>query len=34
MSFEPKTLTISQLLNHYTLILDELLERGVDPNCK
>ena len=29
MSFEPKSLTISQLLNHYTLILDELHHRGV-----
>ena len=29
MSFELKSLTVSQLLNHYTLILDELHERGV-----
>jgi hypothetical protein len=29
MSFEAKSLTISELLNHYTLILDELHARGV-----
>jgi hypothetical protein len=29
MSFEPNSLTLSELLNHYTLILDELHERGI-----
>jgi hypothetical protein len=29
MAFESKSLTVSELLNHYTLILDELRERGV-----